>query len=169
MMESGASRHLVLNSMVLYDWTACYNLERFTLPDSSTLRVKKHDKFNLRVMVDQKNVRIDPSDVCYVPHLAINLISLVTLELRGCRLGDNKQAKSAQPKKYSRRDAPINVFGSVNCSDSKGPILLMEKKKNRLLINIVDHKISCVRVFMEKTKDQAAKMFEHFFVSSRGS
>ena len=35
---------------------------------------------------------------------------------------------------------------------------------NRYLINFVDHKSNCCCVFLAKTKDQAAKKFEHFFV-----
>jgi hypothetical protein len=36
--------------------------------------------------------------------------------------------------------------------------------RNRYMINFIDHKSNYCRVFLARTKDAAAKLFEHFLV-----
>lgn len=59
---------------------------------------------------------------------------------------------------------PTNRIGSVICSDFKGPMTSRDRLGNRYMINIVDHKMNYCRVFVARTKDAAAKPFEHFLV-----
>ena len=73
-----------------------------------------------------------------------------------------KQSKTAQSKRDSGLNAPIDVVGGVICSDLKGPITPTDKRKNRYLINFIYHKSNYVRV--AKLKDEAAKKFQHFMV-----
>ena len=40
----------------------------------------------------------------------------------------------------------------------------MDKRKNRYMINFIDHKSNYVRVFVAKSKDEAARKFQHFMV-----
>ena len=40
----------------------------------------------------------------------------------------------------------------------------IDRNKNRYMVNFIDHASNYCRVFVAKTKDQAAKMFEQFLV-----
>jgi len=75
---------------------------------------------------------------------------------------NGKQAKSAQPKTDSGANAPIDRIGGVICSDIKGPMTPRDRNGNRYMISFVDHKSNYCRVFLAKTKSQAADMFQHF-------
>ena len=77
---------------------------------------------------------------------------------------EGKQAKTFQPCKDSGGNAPIDVVGGIICSDLKGLITPMDRKRNRYLVNFVDHKSNYVRIFVAKTKREAAKKLEHFMV-----
>ena len=56
----------------------------------------------------------------------------------------------------------IERIGGVICSDLKGPLMPKDLLGNRHLVNFVDHKSNYCRVFLTKSKDQAAKKFKHF-------
>ena len=73
-----------------------------------------------------------------------------------------KQTKNAQSKQDSGENAPITRVGGVICSDLKGPITPRDRQGNRYVVNFIDYKSNYVRCFVAKTKDQAAKKFEHF-------
>uniref|UniRef100_A0AAV1U3T5 GAG-pre-integrase domain-containing protein n=1 Tax=Peronospora matthiolae TaxID=2874970 RepID=A0AAV1U3T5_9STRA len=77
---------------------------------------------------------------------------------------EDKQSKSAQPKKNSGLNEPIDVVGGVICSDLIGPMTPIYKRINRHLINFIDHKSNYVRVVVAKSKDEAARKFQHFMV-----
>lgn len=77
---------------------------------------------------------------------------------------EGKQSKGRQSRKDSGAHSPIDRIGGVICSDLKGPMTPRDRLENRYMINFVDHKSNYVRVFLAKTKDQAAKKFEHFLV-----
>lgn len=51
--------------------------------------------------------------------------------------------------------------------DIKGPMTPTGRLNNRYMINFVDYKINYCRVLLPRTKDAAAKKFEHFVVFSR--
>uniref|UniRef100_A0AAV1TSX1 Uncharacterized protein n=1 Tax=Peronospora matthiolae TaxID=2874970 RepID=A0AAV1TSX1_9STRA len=74
------------------------------------------------------------------------------------------QSNSAQPKKDSGLNATLDVVGGVICSDLKGPITPMDKRKNGHLNNFIDHKSNYVRVFVAKSKDEVARKFQHIKV-----
>jgi hypothetical protein len=102
----------------------------------------------------------------YIEKLAsdpANGIELTDRVRKNClTCAEGKQSKAAQPKKDSGTSSPTDVVGAVICSDLKGPITPPDKNKNRYMINFVDHKSNYCRVFVAKTKDQAAKKLEHF-------
>ncbi|CAI5721083.1 unnamed protein product [Peronospora destructor] len=75
-----------------------------------------------------------------------------------------KQSKNAQSKQDTGKNSPIDRIGGVICSDLKEPMTPMDRNKNRYMVNFTDHASNYCRVFVVKTKDQAAKMFEHFLV-----
>ena len=52
----------------------------------------------------------------------------------------------------------------VICSDLKDPMTPRDRLGNRYMINFVDHKSNYVKIFLARTKDQAAKSFENFLV-----
>jgi hypothetical protein len=82
---------------------------------------------------------------------------------RNCLIcAEGKQTKNAQSKKDSGTNAPIDRIGGVICSDLKGPITPVDRLKNRYVVNFIDYKTNYCRVFLAKTKDQAAKQFEAF-------
>ncbi|POM66265.1 Mitochondrial Carrier (MC) Family, partial [Phytophthora palmivora] len=75
-----------------------------------------------------------------------------------------KQSKGSQSGKDTGEHSPIHRVGGVICSDLKGPMTPRDRLGNRYMINFVDHKSNYCRVFLAKTKDAAAKLFEHFLV-----
>ena len=75
----------------------------------------------------------------------------------------SKQMKNAQSKKDSGANSPIERVGGVICSDLKGPLMPRDRLGNRYLVNFVDHKSNYCRVFLAKSKDQAAKNFNDVF------
>ena len=109
-------------------------------------------------------------------HLAYDTVErLAAMPGSGIRLTDKKRpvcipcaegkvTKARQPTKDSGASSPTDVVGAVICSDLKGPITPQDRRGNRYLVNFVDHKSNYCRVFLAKTKDQAAKMFMHFLV-----
>jgi hypothetical protein len=76
------------------------------------------------------------------------------------------RGREANAHRQSRKDsgdhAPFDRIGGVICSDLKGPITPVDRRKNRYLVNFVDYKTKYCRVFLAKTKDEAAKKFEAF-------
>ncbi|KAE9003765.1 hypothetical protein PR001_g17890 [Phytophthora rubi] len=56
------------------------------------------------------------------------------------------------------------TVGGVICSDMKGPMTPKDRLGNRYMIYFVDYKSNYCRVFLARTKDAAAKLFEHFLV-----
>ncbi len=52
--------------------------------------------------------------------------------------------------------------GGVICSDLKGPRQPVDRMGNRYMINFIDHHTNYCKIFLAKTKVQAAKYFEHF-------
>ena len=75
---------------------------------------------------------------------------------------EGKQTKNRQSKKDTGENSPIDRIGGVICSDLKGPITPADREKNRYLVNFIDHKTNYCRIFLAKTKDEAAKKFMHF-------
>ena len=63
---------------------------------------------------------------------------------------------------HSGENVPINRIGGVICSDRKGPITPKDRKGYRCVVNFIEYKSNYMRYFIAKTKDQAAKTFEHF-------
>ncbi|DAZ99961.1 TPA: hypothetical protein N0F65_008768 [Lagenidium giganteum] len=49
-------------------------------------------------------------------------------------------------------------------TDLKRPITPQDRRGNRYLVNFVDHKSNYCRIFLAKTKDEAARKFQHFLV-----
>jgi hypothetical protein len=94
------------------------------------------------------------------PESGIKLTDHKRPQCKTCAEG--KQTRSNQSKKDSGRNAPINRIGGVICSDLKGPITPTDRNGNRYMVNFIDYKTNYCRVFLAKTKDQAAKKFEHF-------
>ncbi|GMF44369.1 unnamed protein product [Phytophthora fragariaefolia] len=75
---------------------------------------------------------------------------------------EGKQSKSAHPQQDSGRNPPIDVVGGVIRSDLMETITPMYRRKNRYIVNLVDHKSNYCRVFASKTRDEAAKKFQQF-------
>ncbi|GAB9476474.1 unnamed protein product [Globisporangium polare] len=75
-----------------------------------------------------------------------------------------KQTRNTQSKKDTGVNSPVGRLGGVICSDLKGPMFPTDRLGNRYLVNFVDHKSNYCRAFLAKTKDAAAKKFEHFLV-----
>jgi hypothetical protein len=75
---------------------------------------------------------------------------------------EGKQMRGSQSKRDFGNKSPINRIGGVICSDLKGPITPTDRSGNRYMVNFIDYKTNYCRVFLAKTKDQAAKKFEHF-------
>ena len=75
-----------------------------------------------------------------------------------------KQTRSQQPKNDTGRNAPTDRLGGVICSDLKGPITPHDRQGNRYLVNFVDYKSNYCRVFLAKTKEQAAQKFRDFLL-----
>ncbi len=76
---------------------------------------------------------------------------------------EDKQSRNNQSKKDTGNNAPIDRIGGVICSDLKGPITPTDRSGNRYMVNFIDCKTNYCRVVLAKTKDQAAKKFEHFW------
>ncbi len=75
---------------------------------------------------------------------------------------EGKQLKNLQSKKDSGGHSPIDRVGGVICSDLKGLIIPVDREKNRYLVNFVDHKTNYCRIFLAKTKIEAARKFMNF-------
>ena len=75
-----------------------------------------------------------------------------------------KQTRNAHTQKDSGVNSPIDRIDGVICSDLKGPMTPRYRLGSRYLINFIDHKSNYCRVFLERTKDAAAKQFEAFLV-----
>ncbi|GAB9477897.1 unnamed protein product, partial [Globisporangium polare] len=109
-------------------------------------------------------------------HLAFDTIELMARDPgAGIKLSDTrrvncltcaqgKQTRNVQSKKDTGVNSPVDRVGGVICSDLKGPMTPTDRLGNRYLVNFVDHKSNYCRVFLAKTKDAAAKKFEHFLV-----
>ncbi|GMF42895.1 unnamed protein product [Phytophthora fragariaefolia] len=77
---------------------------------------------------------------------------------------EGKQTKNRGSKKDTGAHSPIDRVGGVICSDLKGPMTPKDRLGNRYMIHFVDFKSNYCRVFLVRTKDAAAKLFEHFLV-----
>ncbi|POM61573.1 Rve domain containing hypothetical protein [Phytophthora palmivora] len=77
---------------------------------------------------------------------------------------DGKQTRARQPSKDTGKHTPIRLIGEVIFSDLKGPITPHDRCGNLYLVNFVDRKSNYYRVFLVKTKDEAARKFEGFLV-----
>jgi hypothetical protein len=90
-------------------------------------------------------------------------IKLIDHEMPHCIVcAEGKQTRNKQSQQDFGNNAPINRIGVAICSDLKGPITPAGRNDNRYMIKFIDYKTNCCRVFLAKTKDQAAKKFEHF-------
>ena len=104
-------------------------------------------------------------------HLAYDTIERIARNPEsGIVLTDNVRkncltcAEGKQTKKDTGDNSPIDRIGGVICSDLKGPMTPLDRQLNRYLVNFVDHKTNYCRMFLAKTKNAAAKQFEHFLV-----
>ncbi|KAE9174481.1 hypothetical protein PF004_g26649 [Phytophthora fragariae] len=77
---------------------------------------------------------------------------------------EGKKTKNRRSKKDTGAHSPIDRVGGAICSDLKGPMTPKDRLGNRYMINFVDFKSNYCRVFLARTKDAAAKLFEHFLV-----
>ena len=68
----------------------------------------------------------------------------------------------AEGKQTKNRQSKNDRVGGVICSDLKDPISPVDREKNRYLVNFIDHKTNYCRIFLAKTKDEAAKKFLNF-------
>jgi hypothetical protein len=75
---------------------------------------------------------------------------------------EGKQTKNRKPKKDSGTNSPIDRVGGVICSDLKGPITPVDREHNRYLVNFFGNHTNYCRIFLAKTKDEAAKNFLNF-------
>jgi hypothetical protein len=76
---------------------------------------------------------------------------------------EGKQAKNKQARVDSGESSPIQVDGGVICSDlKKGPMQPVNRLGTRYMMNFVDHPSNYCKIFLAKTKTQAAMYFEHF-------
>ena len=96
------------------------------------------------------------------PRSGIELTDHGEMHCSTCAQG--KQTRVAKTTRDTSESAPTDRVGAVICSDLKGPITPRDRRNNMYLINFVDHKTNYCRVFLFKTKDQAAKKFEQFLV-----
>ncbi|GMF44886.1 unnamed protein product [Phytophthora fragariaefolia] len=97
----------------------------------------------------------DPSSGIYLTdHKRVNCLTCA----------EGKQTKSRRSKKDTGTHSPIDRVGGVICSDLKGPMTPKARLGNRYMVNFVDFKSNYCRVFLARTKDAAAKLFEHFLV-----
>ena len=75
-----------------------------------------------------------------------------------------KKRKNRQPTHDTGVNSPIDRIGRVICPDLIGPMTPRDRLGNRYMINFVDHRSNYVKVFLAKTKDKAARLFEEFLV-----
>jgi hypothetical protein len=82
-------------------------------------------------------------------------INLTNRERPNCMTcAEGKLAKNKQSKKDSGENSPIDRIGGVICSDLKGPIMPVDREKDRYLINFIDHKTNYCHIFwsIQRTK-----------------
>lgn len=96
------------------------------------------------------------------PASGIKLTHKIRTVCVACAQG--RQTKSVHSKKDSGLNAPVGRVGGVICSDSKGPMTPKDRLGNRSLVNFIDHMSNYCRIFLAKTKDQAAKKFKDFLI-----
>ncbi|CCI11341.1 unnamed protein product [Albugo candida] len=75
---------------------------------------------------------------------------------------ESKQTKNRQSRKDTGINSPTERIGGVICSDLKGPITPQDRRGNRYLVNFIDYKSNYCRVFLAKTKNEAATKFQDF-------
>ena len=72
-----------------------------------------------------------------------------------------KQTNNSQSRRDTGANMPIDRIGIVICSDLKVPMTPKDRLENLYLVNFIDHKSNYCRVFLDPTKDKAAKKFKH--------
>ncbi|POM57760.1 Mitochondrial Carrier (MC) Family, partial [Phytophthora palmivora] len=103
------------------------------------------------------------SNVLRIAKDPASVIEITSHKWVNCRVcAEGKQTRAQQPTKDTGEHAPVDRVGAVICGDLKGPVTPRDRRGNRYLVNFVDHKSNYCRVFLAKTKDQAAKHFEQF-------
>lgn len=94
------------------------------------------------------------------PHPGIELTEHAQEQCLACAQG--KQTRASQPKQDTGMSAPTNRVGGMLRGDLKGPITPRDRRGTRYLVKFVNHTTNYCRIFLAKTKDQAAKKFEDF-------
>ena len=94
------------------------------------------------------------------PASGVRLTDKVRTNCLACAQG--KQTKNRQLVKDTGMNSPIDVIGSVICSELKGPMTPHYRQANRYMVNFIDHQTNYYRIFLAKTKDVAAQNFNHF-------
>ena len=70
--------------------------------------------------------------------------------------------RNTQPQQDSVENAPIEFIGGVICADLKSPMTPQYRLSKRYLVNFANHKSNYCKIFLERTKNAAAKQFEAF-------
>lgn len=85
-LDSGASRHMINDKILLQGTSRCLNMEESVQPDGSGLEVILKVTAVLHTVVDGVLTEISLSNVLYAPKLTRNLISYGQLLKQGCIL-----------------------------------------------------------------------------------
>ena len=75
-----------------------------------------------------------------------------------------KQTRNHHSVQDTGMNAPIDRVGGVICSDIKGPIVPIDRCRNRYLINFVDHMCNYCRVFLRKLRIKRPKRLKPFLL-----
>ncbi|GMF59553.1 unnamed protein product [Phytophthora fragariaefolia] len=178
-LDSGCSRHLVRNAAWLDDVEDCKDV--CVQPGGNALKVTKRGTLTLVVTADgiPRTVKFTNVDVGGVPQVPAHLNGEAVERLAGdpssgikitdksrvncLTCAQRKQSKNRQSQRDTGAHSPIDRIGGVICSDLKGPLTPRDRLKIRYMVNFVDQKTNYCRVFLARTKDTAAKQYEHIF------
>lgn len=155
--------------MSLVNASACHS-SNLVQPDGNRLDVTHIGTAMLSVRVDGTMPHIVAlTDAHYAPELTRNLISFGKLMKQGCTMGKigdmHAVIKDEEVVFYLKlqNDVLLVDFESKRVANAV-QVNPSTTQRGSLLPKFVDHKSIYCRVFLAKSKDPAARKFEHFLV-----
>ncbi|DBA01373.1 TPA: hypothetical protein N0F65_001612, partial [Lagenidium giganteum] len=165
-LDSGSSRHLVNDPARLINASACDS--DCVLPDGQALTVTHRGDVSLMVQADGHSKMITLTGVYYAPKLARNITSYGELEAKGCKLVYTKGKRQVVLCRANTVVFDVILKNNVltvrtgPATVKSRPLTPRDRRGNRYIVNFIDHKSNYTRVFLAKSKDEAAKKFKHF-------
>lgn len=96
------------------------------------------------------------------PHSRIEFTDHAQEQCLACAQG--KQTRASQSKQGTGLSAATDHVVGVISSDFKVMITPRDRRRNRYLVDFVDHKNNYCRIFLAKAEDQATKELEDFLI-----